>query len=204
MKAPFAALLLLGSLTAAHADPAADLLRQGDALAAKDQMAEALAMYLRAGALQPERAEIHLSLAIAYGRLALQKPPLERLEFARLIQREAQRAVELDPRSDLAWQVLGRWNFEMAGLGGPARFFAQTFGQLPEASYEKALACFQKAAALQPRRLAPQAELGRTLAALGRKDEARAALEKALAMPAREKDDEETKTRARQARQALD
>jgi tetratricopeptide (TPR) repeat protein len=74
---------------------------------------------------------------------------------------------------------------------------------MPDASNEKALACFKKAVALNPERLLNQAELGRALAAAGRKDEARAALKKALEMPSREKDDNETKSRARKVLEDL-
>jgi tetratricopeptide (TPR) repeat protein len=101
--------------------------------------------------------------------------------------------------------VLGRWNYEVANLSGPVKFIAETlYGKLPEASNEKALECFKKAGALNPKSLLNQAELGRTLAVLGQKDDARAALEKAIEMPSREKDDDETKDRARKALDALD
>jgi hypothetical protein len=42
-------------------------------------------------------------------------------------------------------------------------------------------------------------ELGRAYAALGQKDLAKAALEKGLAMPNRQRDDDEEKRRAREA-----
>lgn len=159
----------------------------------------------QAVAAGPKNAEAHLALAIVSGQVAFLQPPQERLAFSRLIKQEAETALELDPKNDLAWHVLGRWHYEVANLGAPLKFLAQTlYGKMPAASNEQALACFEKARVLRPDRLLHQAELGRTLAALGREDEARAALEKALAMPLREKDDPETKTRARKALQALD
>ena len=177
-----------------------------DARTGREELgAQALDYARRAVQSGPADAEAHLSLAIVYGKVAFLKSPKERIEYSNLIQSEARRAVELDPANDLGWHVLGRWNYEIAGLSVPMKFFARTFyGKLPDGSYGKALECFEKAVALNPARLANQAELGRTLAALGRKDEARATLEKALGMPAREKDDDETKTRARAALEALD
>ncbi len=159
----------------------------------------------RAVTAGPDNAQAHLALAIVYGKVAFLQPPGERLKFSASIKSETEKSLALDPGNDLAWHVLGRWNYELANLGRPMRFLAETlYGKLPEASNEQALACFRKAVALKPGSLANQAELGRTLAALNRKDEARAALEKALAMPSREKDDEETKSRARRALAALD
>jgi len=159
----------------------------------------------RAVKADPGNAQAHLSLAIVYGKVSCLKPAKQRMQDSKLIRDEAQRAVDLDPRNDLAWHVLGRWNYEVANLSAPVKFFAETlYGKLPDASNEKALECLEKAVALNPDRLLNQAELGRALAAAGRKDEARAVLEKALRMPSREKDDDETKERARKALDALD
>jgi tetratricopeptide (TPR) repeat protein len=172
----------------------------------KDEMAaKALSYAQQAVKAGPENAEAHLSLAIVYGKISYLKSPKERLEYSRFIQQEAEKSVTLDPKNDLAWHVLGRWNYEIANLGGPLKFFAETlYGKLPEASNEKALEFLERAVALNPKRLLNQAELGRVLAVVGRKDEARAVLKKALGMPSLEKDDEETKERARKALEALD
>ncbi|HVE15450.1 MAG TPA: hypothetical protein VNB29_01880 [Chthoniobacterales bacterium] len=241
-------LVVAGLGVAAHAESAAEFVKQGDVLDVKNQNAAALALYLKADQLDPGDAEVlrriskqyaqemadapadqkealgekalgyskravqagpdnsqaHLSLAIVYGKIAFLKSPRERMEYSHLIKQEAEKAIELDPKNDLAWHVLGRWNYEVANLSGALKFIAQTlYGKMPEASNEKALECFQKAVALNPERLLNQVELGRTLAAVGRKDQARAALKKALEMPSREKDDDETKSRARKALEAL-
>lgn len=166
---------------------------------------KALEYAQRAVKAGPGDGQTHLSLAIVYGKIAFLQPPKERVEYSRLIKQEAQKAVDLDPRSDLAWHVLGRWNYEIANLSGPLKFCAQAlYGKMPDASNERALECFERAVALNPKRLVNQAELGRTLGELGKKDEARAVLAKALQMPSREKDDEETKARTRKALAALD
>ncbi len=54
-----------------------------------------------------------------------------------------------------------------------------------------------KAAAIDPKSVMHQIELGRTLAILGKNDEARKAIETGLALPSRAKDDDETKQRGR-------
>jgi tetratricopeptide (TPR) repeat protein len=162
--------------------------------------ASALDYAQRAVKAGPDNSQAHLSLAIVYGKIAFLKSPRERMEYSHQIKDEAETALRLDPRNDLAWHVLGRWNYEVANLSGPVKFVAESlYGKMPAASNERALGCFQKAVALNPRSVMNQVELGRTLVVLGRKDEARPVLEKALAMPSREKDDDETKDRARKA-----
>jgi tetratricopeptide (TPR) repeat protein len=95
--------------------------------------------------------------------------------------------------------VLGAWNFELAQMGTFTRTFVKVvYGGIPPASNEEAVKLFRKAVELAPDRVSHHAELGRAYAALGRKDEARIELRKALALPVREKDDPESKKRATQ------
>lgn len=242
----FLALLLPGVL---RAENVADLLRQGDALDAKNRNAEALVIFLRADAAQPNDAAIlrriakqysqqmvsesmspenralgakaldyakraeaadpdngagHLSLAIVYGKVALMESARTKVEYSRLIKEEAETAIRLDPSQDYAWHVLGRWNYELANFNAALRFLAQAiYGKFPAASNDRAVECFQRAIALQPQRVIHHIELGRAYAALGRKEEARAELEKGLSLPSREKDDDQSKARGKKALAAL-
>ncbi len=152
----------------------------------------------RAAAADPDNASARLSLAICYGKVAFLESPRTRIEYSRLIKQEADAAVRLDATQDYAWHVLGRWNYELANFNPALKFLAQTiYGKFPDASNERAAACFERAVALRPDRVIHQIELGRTYAALGRKEEARAALKKGLSLPSREKDDDESKQRGR-------
>ncbi len=51
-------LAVIGATLAAHAQSAGELLRSGDALDARHRNQEALAIYLKADAIQPDDAEI--------------------------------------------------------------------------------------------------------------------------------------------------
>ena len=51
----------------------------------------------RAVAANPNNSQAHLSLAIAYGRIALGEPARRKIEMSRLIKQEAETAVRLDP-----------------------------------------------------------------------------------------------------------
>ncbi len=152
----------------------------------------------------PKSSPAHLALAIAYGRQALTAPSRRKVELSKLIKEEAELAAQLDPGNDLAWFILGRWNFEMANFSPLLKGLAQViYGKFPDASHKTAALCFEKAIAAGPPRVANHVEYGRTLLALGKKNDARKHLEKGLSLPSKTKDDEETKQRARQALQEL-
>jgi tetratricopeptide (TPR) repeat protein len=122
----------------------------------------------RAVAADPKNSQAHLALAIVYGRNALNESPRRKIELSKLIKQEAETAARLDPGNDLAWYVLGRWNYEIANFHPVLKTLAQTIcGKLPDASMEKAVECFQRAIALQPQRVVGHLELGRAYLALG-------------------------------------
>jgi len=154
----------------------------------------------RAKAADSNNANARLCLAICYGKVAFLEPARTRVEYSRLIKDEADAAVRLDPSLDYGWHVLGRWNYELANFNAALRFLAQViYGKFPAASNERAVECFQRAIAIAPGRVVHHVELGRAYAAMGRKEEARAELKKGLSLPSREKDDDQSKDRARQA-----
>jgi tetratricopeptide (TPR) repeat protein len=165
---------------------------------------QALAAAGRAAALDPRNAQARLSLAIVLGRVAFLEPPRQRIELSRRIRDEALAATRLDPREDLAWHVLGRWNYELANFNPFLRSLAELiYGKFPDASNEKAAEYFEKAIAVGPPRAVNHVEYGRALAALGRDDEARSQIQKGLGLPSVDKDDEETKRRGREALRRL-
>jgi tetratricopeptide (TPR) repeat protein len=158
---------------------------------------QALEYSKRAVAANPEHAKSLLSVAICYGRLIRFQDTRTKIEYSRFVKEYAERALKLDPTDSYAWHVLGAWNYELAQMGAFSRAFVKVvYGGMPPASNEEAERLFRKAVALAPERVSHHAELGRTLAALGRKDEARIELNKALSLPNREKDDSESKQRA--------
>ena len=152
----------------------------------------------RAVAADQNNAQAHLSLAIVYGRIALNEPARRKVEMSRLIRQEAETAAHLDPKNDNAWHVLGRWNYEVANFNPVLKALAQViYGKLPDASNEKAVEYFTRAIVLQPRRAAHHLELGRAYLALGEKQKARDQFNKGLSLPSTEKDDDDNKQRAR-------
>jgi tetratricopeptide (TPR) repeat protein len=72
-------------------------------------------------------ADGHFALAAAIGRASLTKSAKERVQRASEIRIEALKALEINPRHDGAWHVLGRWNAEIMRLSGVERFVAKNF-----------------------------------------------------------------------------
>lgn len=158
----------------------------------------------RALEIDPANAQAQLGLAICYGRLAPYLDNKTKIAYSKLVKEHVERALKLDPSLDLAYHVRGAWNYELASLNSVLRVIAKLiYGDLPPASYEDAVKDFKKAIELAPQRVAHHVELGRTYAAMGQKELARAELNKGLALPSREKDDPGTKERGREALRKL-
>lgn len=192
---------LLVKIARQHVYRMADLPAKADKLASGRN---ALAYAERAVKIAPDECDSQLALAICLGKLTPLLGNKENVEASRRIKTAAEKAVRLNARNDYAWHFLGRWHQELAQIGGVTRALALVvYGGLPEASYEQAVRCFQKAVELRPDRLIHVVELGRTYALMGRKDEALRLLKQGLSMKNTEKDDPETKQRCREALEKL-
>ncbi len=186
---------LLVSISRQYALRMNDLPNKNDKIASCRQ---ALAYAERAVASNPNDCDANLSVAICLGKLTPYLGAKESVEASRRIKVSAEKAVKLNPKNDLAWQLLGRWHQELANIGIATRALAKViYGGLPAASNEEAVKCFQKAMALNPKRLLHVVELGRTYALMGQEENAKKYLKEGLAMAETDKDDPETKARAR-------
>jgi tetratricopeptide (TPR) repeat protein len=158
----------------------------------------ALAYSERAVKAAPNESDAHLSVAISLGKLTAYVSKRESIESSHQIKSAAETAARLNPKNDYAWHILGLWHQALSQISGTTRQIAKViYGELPNASNEEALKCFQKAMALKPQRLIHTIELGRTYAQMNRKEDARLWIQKGLNMPNREFDDPETKQRGR-------
>jgi tetratricopeptide (TPR) repeat protein len=143
----------------------------------------------RAIAADSSGADGHFALAASLGRLALDMGKKERIRRAEVIRREALRTIELNPRHDGAYHILGRWNAEIMGLSGFSRFFAKTFlggGIFGQASWGRAIANMQKAVELDPGRIYHRLELAQIYAERKRIKDAESQLRAVDSLPNRE------------------
>jgi tetratricopeptide (TPR) repeat protein len=151
--------------------------------------AEAESLARRAVAADSTRAEGHFAVAAAVGRASLTMGKKERIRRAAVIRDEAQKAIDIDPRYDGAYHILGRWNAEIMRLSGFSRFFAKSFlgaGIFKQASWDSATAYLEKAVELDPGRIYHRVELAAVYVDRKRYADARAQLDEVQALPPRE------------------
>jgi tetratricopeptide (TPR) repeat protein len=164
----------------------------------------ALDYSVRAAAAGPRDCDAQLASAITLGEMLPYLPPKEQIAASPRIKESADKALQLNPKNDTAWHILGRWNRVLADVNVVKRALAGVlYGGLPQGSLEEAERDMKKAIQLNPSRLMHYIELGRIYAQMGKKDEARQFINKGLAMPDTEKGDPETKQRGRETLASL-
>jgi tetratricopeptide (TPR) repeat protein len=150
----------------------------------KQDCVEAEQLARAAVKLKPDDSKGHAYLAVAVGKLALYEGGKRKVELGNEVKREAQRAIQLNDKEDLAYHVLGVWNREMAELNWVLRKFAEMlYGKFPSSSLDTAVQDLERARELAPTVVPHRVELGVTLADMRRWQEANDVLEKALTMP---------------------
>jgi tetratricopeptide (TPR) repeat protein len=144
------------------ADVAKQLL--GDSLKQRRDSLYSLGRTWAEGAIHADSTDAngHFALALVLGRLSRTRGGKERVRFAKIIHDEARRAVQLDPRHDGAYHILGVWNAEVKRLSGLTRFFAKTLfgaGFMDRASWDSAVVNMERAVALHPQHVYHRLEL---------------------------------------------
>jgi len=107
----------------------------------------------RAVAANPDGADGYFALANAIGRTSLTLGKKARVQRATEIRVAALKAIELNPRQDGAFHVMGRWNAEIMRLSSIERFFAKSFlggAVFSQASWDNAVAYMKKAITIRP------------------------------------------------------
>jgi tetratricopeptide (TPR) repeat protein len=158
----------------------------------------------RAAEAGPEDPEAQLAPAITLGKMLPYMSAKEQVTTSPQIKESVDKTLQINPRDDTAWHILGRWNRVLADINTVKRTLAGVlYGGLPKGSLDEAERDMQKAIELNPHRLMHYIELGRIYFQMGKKEEARQYIQKGLAMPDSEKDDPETKQRGRETLEKL-
>jgi hypothetical protein len=161
---------------------------------AKRSLAEAQ----RAETLEPQSSKAHLALAVAYGRLTDFEDNRTKVEDSRHVKSEAERALELNPKEDVAYHVLGRWNYAVATLNPMLKMMARfIYGGMPDASLEEAARNYKDAIALAPGRVIHHHELARVYVAMGKPELARQEWAAELSLKAEDNEGLEDQKQAR-------
>jgi tetratricopeptide (TPR) repeat protein len=151
--------------------------------AQKDLVTHALACAQQAVQADPSNATAHASLAVCYAKSCNYTDIKTKLAYSRIFKAEAEKAITLDPRQDVAYYLLGRWNYGIASVGMWSRAYVKmVYGGLPPASLEGAILNFKKACELSPHCILNHAGLAMAYEAVGEKKFEIAELEKCCAL----------------------
>jgi tetratricopeptide (TPR) repeat protein len=155
--------------------------------ATRDSLYRLAELYARrAVRVAPDSADPHFALALALGKVSLTLGSKQRVQNAKEVRTEALRAIEINPKHDGAWHIMGRWNAEIERLSNLQEFFAKAVlgGKiLGEASWDEAIRCMQKAVELRPDYIFHRLDLAEMLVEIKRSGEARPHLEKIQGLP---------------------
>jgi tetratricopeptide (TPR) repeat protein len=115
------------------------------------------------------------------------------------------RAIELDPYDPAPFIVLGVYHRDLATVPLVVKVIAKTFlGGYPPVSLEQSASYLERAIRIDAGDVTSHLELARTYAKMGRRDDARAELGKALNAPVRERLDVVQKEEAAEFLSELD
>lgn len=138
--------------------------------AQKDLVVRALACAQQAVRADPSNSIAHASVAVCYAKCCNYADIKTELDYSRRFKQEAEEAIALDPKQDVAYYLLGRWNYALANVGLLSRAYVKVvYGGLPQASLEDAVSNFQKACALAPNRILNHSGLALAYEGLGEK-----------------------------------
>ena len=145
----------------------------------------------------PDKAEAYFYAAAAYGKLALFRGGKEKVKLSGFVEKNALKAVELDPNYEKPVTTLGIYYREVANLSWFLKAFANTFfGGKLKGTNEQAEEYLLKAIELDPQRIYPRFALANTYEIMKKKDEEKAQLEKVLELPIGDHEDQEKKDKA--------
>ncbi len=130
------------------------------------------------------KSEGHSWLAASLGSIAMFEGSRRKVELCREIKSELDRAVELNPKDDIAFTIMGSFYRALGSVSWIERQLADILlGGLPEGSYADGETAFRKAIEISPNILRHHFELGMLYYESGRKEEAAKELKAAYAMP---------------------
>ncbi|MFQ5432940.1 MAG: tetratricopeptide repeat protein [Nitrospinota bacterium] len=152
----------------------------------------------------PDKAEPYFYAAAAYGKLALFRGGKEKVKLSGFVEKNAKKAIELDPQYEKPVTTLGIYYREVANLNWFLKAFANTFfGGKLKGTNEDAERLLLKAIKLDPNRIYPRFALAKTYKIMRKKDKEIEQLKKVLELPIGDHEDQKKKDDARKRLEKL-
>lgn len=175
--------------------------RQTDKETKKKWFERSRKMALKAIKLANRNAEAHYSYVKALGLLSeVASSSKEKLQNAKIIKKEAETVIKLNPKHADAHYILGRWHHGISDLAWYEVTAANLlFGGVPEgASFEKAIKHYKTAIQLKPDDILNYYDLAVTYEEIDEDQKAIASLEKAIKLKPITPDDPERLKKCRE------
>ncbi|MFW5960326.1 MAG: tetratricopeptide repeat protein [Chitinivibrionales bacterium] len=132
----------------------------------------------------PDSVQSYFLKSAAAANLAMFKGGKERVKLARIIERNAKKAVSLDPSYAPPYAILGGYYREVANISPIMKFFAKTFfGDLPDGTLEDSEYYYKKTISLQPDNIYAHIGIARTYLSMNETQKATYHLEKVMELP---------------------
>jgi tetratricopeptide (TPR) repeat protein len=155
--------------------------------------------------VQPRHAEANFVMAVAMGRLALLESGKAKVEAVIDIKKYAEISMEIDPTNFKSYHVLGKWHYEVSRLNAVEKTAIKIFfGGMPNASFEKSIAYYEKSLQLAPQFNLNYLELARAYHANNQDEKALALLRKLETMPLSATDDDRVRAEGKKLRASLE
>jgi tetratricopeptide (TPR) repeat protein len=146
----------------------------------------------------PDSAAAYTYMAMSYGNIAMYKGGKEKVSYAKKIEENAKRAIQISQSDHMPYIILGIYFRELASLSWIERAFANTFfGGVPKGSLEDSEKMFKKALGLNPEIIVAIYQLSKTYRAMERPNEEKTLLNKVLVLKERNFRDKYAKEKSR-------
>jgi len=159
----------------------ADVAPEGQQL---DLYRRAEAFAVRSIAADSTKSEGHSWRAAALGNMAVFEGSKTKVRLCTVIKHELERAIELNPRDDIAFSILGSFYTALGNVSWLERQLAALLlGDLPEGGYDESERALRQAIALAPLVIRHHFELGTLYKELERNAEALEEFRQVLSLP---------------------
>lgn len=134
--------------------------------------------------LFPDSSLSYTYSAISYGNLARMTGGKERLNFAKKIEENAKKAIQLDSTNALPYIIMGAFYREIARLSWIERIFANIlYGSVPDGSLQDSEIMLKKALKINPKIITANFQMALTYRALDNVEKEKEYFQKVLSLP---------------------
>jgi tetratricopeptide (TPR) repeat protein len=150
--------------------------------------------------IDPQSADANYINAVVYGKLTeVEKKNEAVVDAVRNIRVYADKTLAINPNYGKAWNVLGKWHFEMLNLNAIKKAAVKIlYGGLPKSNIDSCVNAFEKCKALEPYYCRNYLDLAKAYNYSKQYEKALATLQQCIKAPTRSADDVELKKEAKE------